>query len=128
MHYSPWWCGLGSIMLLGVTVLSLIPMSPDLPMAGADKLQHALAYGTLMYWWGMVQPDRQLRWMAGLLALGAALELAQGLTAYRDMEAADLAADFVGLLAALCLLRTSAARLLVKLDLQLFNRLNAGSP
>jgi len=40
-------------MLVSVLVLSLIPVEVDFG-AGSDKLEHALAYGSLSFWFGML--------------------------------------------------------------------------
>lgn len=66
----------------------------------ADKLRHALAFGGLLMlgWLARIQP----RWLlaGGLLAFGAGIELAQGLTPHRQASLGDLAADALGILMA----------------------------
>ncbi|HSM69376.1 MAG TPA: VanZ family protein [Xanthomonadales bacterium] len=116
------WAAMGWAMLLGVVVLSLVSVEQPLQVQHADKLEHLLAYGMLMYWWGMVQPPRRVRWAAALALLGLALEWAQSLTAYRVMEWPDALANLAGVALALGLLKTPAGSLLARIDDQLCNR------
>lgn len=95
------WCG--AIAL--VVMFSLLP-APDLPGVppGGDKLEHFLAYGLLAA--GVVQlfaTRAALRRAGiGLVALGIALEIAQGLlTETRMMDAWDALANTLGVLAGL---------------------------
>lgn len=108
-----WWT-LGIALIVLVTVLSLIPMgAPPVHIPNGDKLNHALAYITLTWWFGQLQAPR-LRARTGLvlalLGYGVAIELAQSLTGYRSADAADLAANGVGIALGLMVLRTPAGR------------------
>jgi VanZ family protein len=81
-------------------VLSLIPSPPQvLPMDQADKAEHMLAFGSLMFWFAQVYlPLRARLATAGLLvALGVAIEFVQGQTGYRSFEYADMGADCAGI-------------------------------
>jgi hypothetical protein len=64
-----------------------------------DKVLHTGAYAVFYLLGWLSFPGRVLQWRlhAGLLAYGAAIELLQGLTASRSMEAMDLLADATGL-------------------------------
>jgi VanZ family protein len=63
-----------------------------------DKIEHAGAYALLMLWFGGLYPRaRHIRIAIALLALGVALDLLQGLTETRSLEALDILADAVGL-------------------------------
>jgi VanZ family protein len=117
---------MGWAMLLGVVVLSLVSVQQPLQVQHADKLEHLLAYGMLMYWWGMVQPPRRVNWATALALLGLALEWAQSLTAYRVMEWPDALANLAGVALALGLLKTPAGRLLARIDYELCNRGDPG--
>lgn len=118
------WFSVGLLMLLVIAVVSLIPIDQPLPMRGADKFEHVLAYFVLMYWWGMVQPRRLWAWLLFLPLFGLALELMQALTPYRFMEWRDAVANMAGVVLGLVILKTPAGGLLSMLDAKLGNRLN----
>ncbi len=115
-------------MLLAVIVLSLVRVEQPVALQHADKVQHVLAYGSLMYWWGMVQAARRWYWMAALPLLGLALEWAQMLTAYRNMDWMDAAANLLGVALATLLLATPAKHLLARIDHKLADRLDSRGP
>lgn len=115
-------------MLLGVAVLSLVSISTPIRFDQGDKVTHLLAYAVLMYWWGMVQPQRRLAWAVVLALLGIVLEWAQSLTPARIMEWPDGLANVAGVLLAVILLRTPAQRLLIRIDRYLRDRLDPGGP
>jgi VanZ family protein len=88
------WCG-----VVGVIVMSLIPNPPDfVPIEQGDKVEHIVAYGSLMFWFAQVYGALRTRAIvAGLLiALGIAIEYVQGWTGWRDFSYADMAADAAG--------------------------------
>jgi VanZ family protein len=62
-----------------------------------DKLAHGLAYCALALWFGQLYRARRSVALA-LITLGGLLELLQGLSGYRDMSLADLAADSLGVI------------------------------
>ena len=94
-----WLCGVS-----GVIVACLLPGQdlPDWPVN--DKLEHALAFAALAAS-GVQLFERGRALVAvgfGLLALGIGIEFAQALfTTTRAMEAADVLADAIGILAGL---------------------------
>lgn len=94
------WLAMGWIGVAIVVVLSLVPRPPELGVEQGDKIQHFLAYGTLMLWFAQVRVDVRERWVtAGLLvAMGIALEFAQALTGYRFYSYADMAANTTGVI------------------------------
>jgi len=102
-------------MVATVIVLSLIPVEVDLG-EGKDKLAHAVAYGGLSFWFGMVFGGRglQLGIAVAFAAMGVALEFLQGLTDYRTFEVADMIANAVGAVLGWCLLQTPLKRGLVE--------------
>ncbi len=110
-----------ALWLAGVTVLVVVCLvpSPDLPdLKVSDKLEHALAFALLAG--SAVQLFE--RWRAlvavafGLLALGIGIEFAQALfTTTRAMEAADVAADAVGIVAGLATALTPLRDLLLRI-------------
>ena len=81
-----------------VTILSLVPHPPELEVAQGDKIQHFLAYGSLMLWFAQVRIDLHARLVTGaaLVAMGVGLEFAQSLTGFRLYSYADMAANTTG--------------------------------
>lgn len=95
-----WWA-IGALQIVAVVWLSLAPAVPQLPGESGDKLGHVLAYGTMMLWFSEIHATRRARivWAAGFVAMGIAIEYLQRLTGYRSFEAADMAADAIGVAA-----------------------------
>jgi len=91
----------GWIYAAAIVWLSLTPSPPELNIEGSDKLGHFIAYGVLMFWFGVLYRSARARigWALFCLALGVALEFAQRATGYRSFELADMAADALGVLA-----------------------------
>lgn len=84
----------------GIIVLSLTTSPPDPGIAYGDKLGHLLAYGGLMFWFCFLYRSSytRLAYGTGWIALGVALEFAQGATGTRSFELADMAANSLGVL------------------------------
>ncbi|BBA36403.1 uncharacterized protein sS8_4473 [Methylocaldum marinum] len=111
------WQGIGWLMVATVVWLSLTPdrFEPPTPLLTWDKAQHALAYGSLMYWFGQAfQPH--WRWPAFFLCLGIGLEFLQGVSGHRTFDAADILANSIGVGLGLALVRTPLGRLLSAVD------------
>ena len=103
LRYSWLWLGIGVILVVFVIAGSLAP-GVSIIGAGGDKLMHLVAYLTLAVWFGGIyRPARYPFLGAGLLALGAAMEVAQGMLPYRSMEFADALANAAGVLAGIAL-------------------------
>jgi len=104
-------------MVVSVLVLSLMPLSVDLSEDG-DKVSHFIAYGSLMFWFGMVFPRRQNQVVSalGFVAMGIAVEYLQRMTGYRSFDVADMAANAVGVAAGWVLVRSPIRRLLPWID------------
>lgn len=92
------WLGAGWLGVAIVTWFSLIPNPPGIDIEEGDKVQHLVAYASLMLWFAQAQTSRAQRRVTALLlvALGVALELGQGLTGYRSLSIADMAANTAG--------------------------------
>lgn len=92
------WLTAGWVLVVAVVLVSLTPALPiKFSMAHVDKLEHAIAWAVMMAWFGGLSSRAAHRWIAlGLLALGGAIELAQGLSGYRSADLRDLLADAVG--------------------------------
>ena len=113
------WLGLWLGGILGVVLVCLLP-GADLPKVPvSDKVEHALAFFALSA--AAVQLFRRgwpLSLVAiGLLALGAGIEVAQGLlTTSRSMDPADFVADAIGVLAGVALAWTPVRDVLLRID------------
>ena len=109
-----------ALWLCGVTVLVVVCLmpSPDLPdLHVSDKLEHALAFALLAASAVQLFERRALFAVgAGLLALGVGIEFAQALfTTTRAMEAADVVADTVGIVAGLAVALTPLRDVLLRI-------------
>ena len=105
----------GWLYAAAIVYLSLTPSPPEPGFAYGDKLGHFLAYALLMLWFAWLHRDAASRmaYAALWIGMGVALEFAQGQTAVRSFELADMAANALGVAAgtaaALILPRASAA-------------------
>lgn len=90
--------------LVAIVVLSLLP-GDRLPSVFAwwDKAQHALGFALLTGLGLFAYAQARWRLPVGLLLLGAAIELAQGASGWRQGDWLDLLADAVGILGSLLL-------------------------
>jgi hypothetical protein len=128
LRYLPAWIGLGVLAVAVVVAASIlkVPGPPGPP--GIDKVYHALAYGALMGWWGMVQPGRRIPWAVSLVVLGLLMEGAQSRTGHRTFDRWDAVGNTLGVIAALLLLQTPLQGLLAWFDRQLADRLDSRAP
>ena len=95
------WLVLGWLWVAAVFYLSLMPHPPQpVSFAGADKLEHAVAYAMLMLWFcqGYVELRVRIRLFLSLVAIGVGIEYLQDLSGYRQFEYADMLADLTGVL------------------------------
>ncbi len=90
----------GWLYAAAIVFLSLTPRPPPIEFEHGDKLGHLLAYGLLMFWFCLLYRYRYTRLAYGIgwIAMGIALEFAQDATGYRSFEAADMAANSLGVL------------------------------
>lgn len=124
LRYAQTWQILGWLLVAVIVWLSLTPKPPQPPsILGWDKSQHLLAYSTLMYWYGM-SFAKHWRWPVFILALGATLEVLQGLSGFRSFDLYDIAANSLGVLLGLIVLATPASQLLTRVDSVLSCQLN----
>jgi VanZ family protein len=99
------WSAASAALVVAIVYASLAPdVSPPMPR-GFDKLEHFATYCGLAVWFtGLYPRTRYLRVVAGLLALGLGVEIAQGLmTLGRAAEALDMAANAAGVATGLLL-------------------------
>lgn len=88
-------------------MLGLVPSGPGVLFAFGDKLFHFVEFFALMAWFGGIYTGRT-QWLilAGLAALGVAIEVAQGLGVFRTFDLGDVAANMAGLAAGFVSVRT----------------------
>jgi len=94
------WRWLLALAMLALLVLSVAPSSiaSALPSTGWDKGNHVLGFAVLGLLGQWAWPGRTAIVLTALLAYGGLIELLQSFTPDRVAEAADLLADWVGLL------------------------------
>jgi len=114
------WLGIWIFGWLLCIALSLGP-PPPIPagVPDGDKIGHALAYAVLSAWAVMIFRTRGawLRSAAALMALGIAIEFAQGaLTSNRTADPYDALADAFGIFLGLVVALTPASDLLLRLE------------
>jgi VanZ family protein len=81
--------------------LSLTPSPPTVEFEASDKLGHFGAYLLLMLWFCFLYRTLPSRAIHGVVfaGMGIALEIVQGSLGYRSFEAADMAANGLGVAA-----------------------------
>jgi len=112
LRYPRAWFGAGLLIASAITVTSLLP-ARDLPALGiSDKVEHAVAYLLLAFWFASVMARRDFVYLVlALLAFGGGIEIAQGLMGLgREADLLDLAADGVGIVAGVVLAATPLGR------------------
>ncbi len=116
------WLSLWAAMIGAVIVLSLMPKPPIPPTLMIGKLDHLVAYAALAAMAVQLYASRRAQSRAALamIALGIALELAQGfLTDYRDMSAYDAMIDTLGVALGFATAWTPLATILESIDARL---------
>ncbi|MGD9843327.1 MAG: VanZ family protein [Steroidobacteraceae bacterium] len=106
LRYGRFWLVFGWVSVAAAMVLSLMPGS-DLPKWN-DKLEHALGYFLLTFWFCGIYARRH-HWLVGLamLGMGALVEILQGIMHMgRQADVHDLVADIIGIAPALLLALT----------------------
>lgn len=97
-----WWLPLFASVCLAWLMLAPLPADTPHPWPGIDKAEHLLAYAVLTLLWLARRPLRAGVAVA-IVLYSLVLESAQGLTAYRAVEAADMLANALGVSLALLL-------------------------
>lgn len=104
MQYPRLWLGLGWALVALVVILSLLPGKTlhDFDFLVSDKVQHALAYATVMVWFAGIYQRSSYRWIVpGLVVMGVAIEFLQQKYFHRHFEVRDMLANTAGVLAGL---------------------------
>ncbi len=110
---------LGCLGIGTVFYLSLTPHPPEpLSFNGADKLEHALAYGSLSLWFCQIYSGKvRFRVLLSLVAMGVAIEYLQRMTGYRQFEYADMLANATGVMIGWGLAQTRLGNVLRMLEI-----------
>ena len=110
------WQAVGWAMVALVIWLSLTPHPPQPPaLLSWDKADHLLAYAALMFWYAQ-SFARHWRWPLFLCLLGFALEVLQGLSAFRTFDLYDMVANLLGVALGLVLAMTPLGNMLTVVD------------
>jgi len=113
LRFARFWIAIGFLLIGLVVYASLMRNPPDLThIQGGDKVEHAVAYFILTFWFSLIYVKNRVRWTIGItfIFLGVAMEYLQRMTGYRTFEYADMAANTVGVLCALFAAQTPLAR------------------
>jgi VanZ family protein len=118
------WAAIGWALVFLTIVLSLRPLPAAFAVGNLDKLMHVLTYATLTLWFIQLAPaERWIRIALWFVGMGVAIEIAQGQTGYRCFSFADMAANAIGIVAALLAARCGLSNLLTWCERVLARRL-----
>ncbi len=122
LRYRRLWFVVGLLLAGATTYLSLLPVGYLPAVHLWDKLEHALAYVAMAFWFGCVMVRRDILWVGlALLAFGGLIELLQGWMGMgRSTDLFDLVADGVGILLGLLLVISPLGRVPAWLEARLF--------
>jgi VanZ family protein len=87
-------------LIAAIILPSLTPHPIEFHIPHGDKLNHLVAYATLMAWWSQlhVSSAKRLRLALSFTALGILMEFVQGYTPTRQPEVLDALANMAGIL------------------------------
>ncbi len=106
LRYRRAWLAALWLLVAVIVIGSLVPGPVVQTLSVSDRLEHFVAYLALtLLGAGLVGPAGYLAVALRAFALGAALELLQGLTASRQTDWMDVAANAAGVLAGWSLAR-----------------------
>jgi len=113
-------------LMIGYTLVSLViylsltssPVDLELDFPYQDKLFHAFAYFTLMFWFSQIYHDRFKRNIIAVafVVMGLTLEYLQSFDPERYSEFADMVANATGVAIGLLLALTDAKNILLKVE------------
>lgn len=118
LRWPRFWVGLWWLSIAALIVVCLVPLDglPPLP-DNSDKVEHLLGYFILAAAAVQLYRGRLLLQAAvGLVALGIAIEFAQGMTAYRSADAYDAMFNTIGVLLGMATALTPWRDLLLRLE------------
>ena len=120
LQYRSLWLTIGYMLVGLVLYLSLTssPVDIDLDIDYQDKIFHAFAYFTLMFWFAQIYHNKFWRhgFAIAFVLMGAGLEYLQSFDPERYYELADMAANTTGVVLGLLLTLTSAKNILLNIE------------
>ncbi len=123
LKYKRLWLCAGYAIVVLVVYLSLAshPLDLNLGFPNQDKLYHAAAYFTLMFWFAQIYHRARQRGalIVAFVSLGLLMEFVQSFSPYRYTEVADMAANAGGVLLAYFLTRYRLRFMLLRVEAML---------
>ena len=111
-----WWLSIAALIVVCLVPLDGLPPLPD----NSDKVEHLLGYFIMAAAAVQLYRGRLLLQAAiGLVALGIAIEFAQGMTAYRSADAYDAMFNTMGVLLGMATALTPWRDLLLRVEKRL---------
>jgi len=118
------WIATGYVLVVLVVFLSLTsnPVDTGLSFPYEDKLYHAFAYFTLMFWFSQIYHDSFQRNMIAVvfIFMGFTLEYLQSFDPKRFAELGDMVANTAGVVLGLLMALSGAKNILLKIEKALF--------
>jgi len=120
LKYKFFWLLIGYAIVALIVYLSLTstPLDLNLGFANQDKLYHALAYFTLMFWFTQIYHKKLQRGLLTVIfvLLGLLMEYAQSFSPYRTADVFDMLANSTGVLLAFFATRWRLRYMLVRFE------------
>lgn len=114
------WFIIGCLLVVAVIYLSLTsnPIDIEVSFPYIDKVEHALAYFTLMFWFAQIYHGRAERIVIAVIfiVMGGMLEYFQSFNPARFAEIGDMAANATGVIVGFYLTMSSAKNCLLKVE------------
>ena len=118
------WLAIGYALVILVLFLSLTsnPVDTGLDLPYIDKLYHALAYFTLMFWFSQIYHNRLQQIMVAVvfILMGLSLEYMQSFDPERFAEFGDMVANTTGVALGFIMSLSGAKNILLKIEKVLF--------
>lgn len=118
------WIATGYVLVALVVFLSLTsnPVDTGLSFPYEDKLYHAFAYFTLMFWFSQIYHGSFQRNMIAVvfIFMGFTLEYLQSFDPKRFAEVGDMVANTAGVVLGLLMALSGAKNILLKIEKALF--------
>lgn len=115
-RYKKLWLAIGYALVLLVVYLSVSSKPPEIELGFEfqDKIFHALAYFSIMFWFAQIYHTKKQRFIIALLfvALGVSMEGIQSFDPKRYAEFNDMVANTFGVALGILLTKKSLKNLL----------------